>query len=143
MAVHGIENAMVIGHSMGGKTAMQFALQFSDKVEKLVIADMAPRAYAPTHQKILAAMLALNLKSFSTRQEVEEALAPEIPDLVLRRFILGAMRTVNFSGKSICAVWRKIIYNCASRFLLPRHLPNQRYLFVAENQITLKPPMNH
>jgi len=88
MASRGIENAAVIGHSMGGKTAMQFALQFPNRVEKLVVADMAPRAYAPVHEKIIAAQLALDLNSFSTRQEIEDALAPEIPDLVLRRFLL-------------------------------------------------------
>ncbi|HZL77438.1 MAG TPA: alpha/beta fold hydrolase [Candidatus Limnocylindrales bacterium] len=84
----GIESAIVIGHSMGGKTAMQLALQFPGKVEKLIVADMSPRAYAPAHEKILAAQLALDLESFSTRQEIEEALAPEIPNLVLRRFLL-------------------------------------------------------
>ena len=88
MAARGLETAVVIGHSMGGKTAMQFALQFPQRVEKLIVADMAPRAYAPTHEKIFAAQLALDLKSFSTRQQIEDALAPEIPDLVLRRFLL-------------------------------------------------------
>ena len=88
MAARGLESAAVIGHSMGGKTAMQFALQFPQRVEKLIVADMAPRAYAPAHEKIFAAQLALDLKSFSTRQQIEDALAPEIPDLVLRRFLL-------------------------------------------------------
>jgi esterase len=88
MASRGLDAAAVIGHSMGGKTAMQLALQFPGKVEKLVVADMAPRAYAPAHEKILAAQLALDLKSFSSRQEIEDALAPEIPDLILRRFLL-------------------------------------------------------
>ena len=44
MAARGIESAAVIGHSMGGKTAMQFALQFPGRVEKLIVSDMAPRA---------------------------------------------------------------------------------------------------
>jgi esterase len=88
MAARGIESAFVIGHSMGGKTAMQFALQFPQRVEKLIVSDMAPRTYAPAHDKIFAALLALNLKSFSTRLQIEDALAPEIPNLVLRRFLL-------------------------------------------------------
>lgn len=88
MASRGLASAMVVGHSMGGKTAMQFALQFPERVEKLIVADMAPRAYAPAHEKIFAAQLALDLKSFATRPEIEDALAPEIPDLVLRRFLL-------------------------------------------------------
>jgi esterase len=88
MASRDLESALFIGHSMGGKTAMQFALQFPELVEKLIVADMAPRTYAPAHEKIFAAQLALDLKSFSTRQQIEDALAPKIPDLVLRRFLL-------------------------------------------------------
>ena len=84
----GIETAFVIGHSMGGKTAMQFALQFSERVDKLIVADMAPRAYAPAHDKIFAALLALDLPRFQSRQQIEDALAPEIPSLVLARFLL-------------------------------------------------------
>jgi esterase len=88
MAGRGLETASVIGHSLGGKTAMQFALQFPRQVEKLVVADMAPRAYAPMHDKIFAALLALDLPKFQSRQQIEDALAAEIPKLVLRRFLL-------------------------------------------------------
>lgn len=84
----GLESAVVIGHSMGGKTAMQFALQFPQRVEKLVVADMAPREYAPAHDKIFGALLALELPQFQTRRQIEDALAPEISSLVLRRFLL-------------------------------------------------------
>ena len=88
MALHRIKSTAVIGHSMGGKTAMQFALKFPHRVEKLVVADMAPRDYKPTYDRIFAALLKLNLPGFQTRQQVEDALATEIPDLDLRRFLL-------------------------------------------------------
>jgi len=84
----GLAAALVVGHSMGGKTAMQFALQFPRRVEKLLVADMAPRVYAPVHEPILQALLALDLPKFQTRTQIEEALAPAIPDLFLRRFLL-------------------------------------------------------
>ena len=84
----GLAGASVVGHSMGGKTAMQFALQFPHRVDRLVVADMAPREYAPAHDKVFAALLALNLPRFQTRQQIEDALATEIPSLVLRRFLL-------------------------------------------------------
>ena len=87
-AEHKIESAQVIGHSMGGKVAMQFALDFPARVKKLVVVDMAPRAYARIHDKIFAALLALDLAAFQTRQQIEDALAPEIPSLNLRRFLL-------------------------------------------------------
>ena len=88
MTSRGLQSALVIGHSMGGKTAMHLAIQFPERVKKLVVADMAPRSYPPVYEKVFAAQLALDLKSFATRQQIEDALAPEIPNLVLRRFLL-------------------------------------------------------
>ena len=110
---------VVIGHSMGGKTAMQLALQFPQRVEKLVVADMAPRAYAPAHDKIFAALLALDLPAFQTRQQIEEALAPEIPNLVLRRFLLknlGRNAAGEFFWKINLRGLAKIICGLASRW---------------------------
>jgi len=84
----GLERAVVIGHSMGGKTAMQLALHYPQRVEKLVVADMAPRAYTASHDKIFDALLALDLPRFQTRPQIETALEPDIPNPVLRRFLL-------------------------------------------------------
>ena len=83
-----IANAHVIGHSMGGKVAMQFALGLPARVKKLVVVDMAPRAYRRSHDYIFKALLALDLNSFQTRSEIEDVLAAEIPSLNLRRFLL-------------------------------------------------------
>ena len=87
-AVQKIKSASVIGHSMGGKVAMQFALDFSARVKKLVVVDMAPRAYLRAHDHIFEALLALDLKAFQSRTQIEEALAVKIPSLNLRRFLL-------------------------------------------------------
>jgi len=83
-----IETASFIGHSMGGKAAMQFALQFPGKVEKLLVEDITPRAYPQELGYIFVALLALDLARFKARKEIEVALAPGIPNLVLRRFLL-------------------------------------------------------
>lgn len=83
-----IESACVIGHSMGGKVAMQFALDFPARLKKLVVVDMAPRAYKRAHDHIFEALLAVDLNLFQTRAEIEAALEPEIPSLNLRRFLL-------------------------------------------------------
>jgi len=88
LAAQRLPSAVVLGHSMGGKTAMQFALQFPDLVGKLIVADMAPRGYEMMHDKIFAALLDLNLPAFGARQQMEEVLAPAIPSLTLRRFLL-------------------------------------------------------
>jgi len=88
----GLDRIQLLGHSLGGKVAMQFALTFPDRVEKLVIVDIAPRAYAPEHNPIFKALLGLDLKRFQSRNQIEEALAPEIPDLALRRFLLKNLK---------------------------------------------------
>ena len=101
-AAQKIESAAVIGHSMGGKVAMQFALNFPARVKKLVVVDMAPRAYRRAHDHIFAALLALDLPAFQTRPQIEDALAPAIPNLMLRRFLLknlGRDAAGNFSWK--------------------------------------------
>jgi esterase len=84
----GLTRARLLGHSMGGKTAMEFSLRFPDRVDKLLVVDIAPRAYPPGHRHILAALLSLNLAALRNRRQIEEALAGEIPDLAVRRFLL-------------------------------------------------------
>jgi len=101
-AAQKIERACVMGHSLGGKVAMRFAQVFPACVKKLVVVDMAPRAYARTHDRIFAALLALDLALFKTRPQIEAALAPEIPSLNLRRFLLknlGRDESGNFFWK--------------------------------------------
>lgn len=83
-----LPRANVLGHSLGGKVAMQFALATPERVEKLIVVDMTPRACPPDHIPIFKALLALDLKQFESRRQIEDALAPEIPGLTLRRFLL-------------------------------------------------------
>ena len=82
----------VLGHSMGGKTAMQFALLYPDLVKRLVVADIAPRAYPRLHQSILSALLSLDLSASRDRRYFEQALAPEIPSLATRQFLLKNLK---------------------------------------------------
>ena len=86
------DRAHILGHSLGGKVAMQFALTQPARVDRLIIVDIAPRAYAPEHLPIFRALLALDLKQYHSRTEIEEALAPKIPDLTLRRFLVKNLR---------------------------------------------------
>jgi esterase len=97
---HALDRASVIGHSMGGKAAMQFALNFPARVEKLVVVDMTPRASPLDHEIIFKALLALDPAKFESRRQMEEALEPDIPDLVVRRFLLKNLRSVASSSSS-------------------------------------------
>jgi pimeloyl-ACP methyl ester carboxylesterase len=92
MASRGFASASFLGHSMGGKVAMEFALTFPGLVSRLVVADIAPKAYDPRHDYILDALTGLDLSRFSDRLQIEAALAPAIPELAVRRFLLKSLK---------------------------------------------------
>lgn len=85
---HNLERISIIGHSMGGKVAMLFATNYPNKVEKLIVADIGPKYYAPHHQDILAGLNAVDFSEKPTRTEVEETLYPFIPDFGTRQFLM-------------------------------------------------------
>lgn len=88
MESHWMFNASIIGHSMGGKTAMQFALEHPDMVKKLVVVDIAPKAYPGSHHDIFDAFLSLELDKIQTREEVELHLSHLIEGEDVRRFLM-------------------------------------------------------
>jgi len=88
MEAHWIYRANIIGHSMGGKTAMQFALHYPDMVDKLAIIDIAPKAYAGGHEDIFQALLALDLSTLDSRQQAETFLAARIDNPAVLQFLL-------------------------------------------------------
>lgn len=83
-----IYKAHIIGHSMGGKTAMRFALDYPDRVEKLVIVDIAPKAYPGGHETIFDALLGLPLNDIKSRQDAEAYLESRVPEWGVRQFLL-------------------------------------------------------
>lgn len=85
---HNLIQISIIGHSMGGKVAMLFATKYSEMVEKLIVADIGPKYYAPHHQDILAGLNAVDFSTKPDRSEVEELLYPYIPDFGTRQFLM-------------------------------------------------------
>lgn len=83
-----IASAHVLGHSMGGKTAMQFATSYPDRVRKLIVVDIAPRAYPPHHDDLIEAMQALDLAAATSRSDLDRDLARRISDVSVRQFLL-------------------------------------------------------
>lgn len=83
-----LQAVRLLGHSMGGKTAMEFALAYPERVERLVVVDIAPKSYPPNHVALLKAMRSLDLSAFGSRQEVDEALGQKVPSAPIRQFLL-------------------------------------------------------
>lgn len=87
MEFHGIEKANLLGHSLGGKAVMQFAIKYPIKVNKLIVVDIAPKAYPPHHQGILKALDSVDFSQVNSRQEVEDVLAQYIPEKSVIQFL--------------------------------------------------------
>ena len=87
----GFASVAIIGHSMGGKVAMELALQHHRVVDRLIVVDIAPVGYpedTQTHQRAIAGMKALNLVGLKTRDEAETFLEDYIEEEATRKFIL-------------------------------------------------------
>src|SRR5919108_369745 len=85
---HGLSSSFVLGHSMGGNVAMHFATEFPNRVDKLIVVDIAPKAYPPFYRPILRALSALELSAYKSFGEVDAALKSAIPEAPLRQFLV-------------------------------------------------------
>ena len=100
---NGLETASLVGHSMGGKCAMQYALNFPERVDKLVVVDIGPDEYHdPSWTAYLKAMLAIDISKLASRKEADELLTKEIPAKIYRQFLLSNL--VSDESGSYC--WR-------------------------------------
>lgn len=84
----GFDRILLLGHSMGGKVAMQFALDCPQRVEKLIVVDIAPVFYPPHHNEVFAALKALDLSVLSSRRDAAVQLEDAITDSSVRQFLL-------------------------------------------------------
>jgi len=103
----GIDRAVLIGHSMGGKTIMSFAAEWPERVASLISVDIAPKTYsnlalasrkAPNHSGMIDALLALDVQNAESREELDLALRPRIGSSRIRSFLLKNVRR-DSSGK--------------------------------------------
>lgn len=84
----GLEAAYILGHSMGGKIAMQVALSFPERVLGVIVADIAPVTYKARHDVILESMKTLDLEAVTTRKEADAALEKQVETTDVRSFLL-------------------------------------------------------
>ncbi|RWU11557.1 alpha/beta fold hydrolase [Pseudidiomarina gelatinasegens] len=83
-----IESAHIVGHSMGGKIAMEFALTYPKRARSVIAADISPVAYDPKHRHILDALKAIDLSTVSNRADADKQLAQHIDTRGVRQFLL-------------------------------------------------------
>jgi len=83
-----LDRVALLGHSLGGKTAMELALSDPGRVERLVVVDIAPVTYDRRHDEELDALLSLELDGLRSRGDAERALADRVPNPAIRQFLL-------------------------------------------------------
>ena len=88
LSTHQLQNPILVGHSMGGKVVMEFALRNPDAFQKVVVVDIAPRQYPVHHTTILEGLSSIDLPNLKSRGEADKQLAEFIPELGVRQFLL-------------------------------------------------------
>ena len=88
MDTQGLTTASLLGHSMGGKVAMWFALNHPERMDKLIVVDIAPVSYTHCFNNLIQALKALPLHEIGNRKQAELLLASAIPELGYRQFLL-------------------------------------------------------
>lgn len=121
MMAHNIERAHFIGHSMGGKVAMQFALTYPEKVTTLIVADIAPVRYPAHHQAIIKGLKSLDLMKVTNRKMADVMLAEFIDVPGVRQFLIKSLDLSDkghskwkFNLKAILEHYHEILDACYS-----------------------------
>ena len=90
----GLDKAAVLGHSMGGKVAMQLALTAGERIERIIVADIAPVTYKPRHDAILEGLTSVDLQAVKSRKDADGQLAEQVEMPAVRQFLLKNLERV-------------------------------------------------
>lgn len=127
-----LERPVIIGHSMGGKVAMQFSMKYPEVFSKLVIVDIAPKFYPTHHDHIVQAFSSIDLGQYQSRKEVDVAFAKFVPNFDERQFLmknLGRDANGQFEWKINVPVLAKEIYQIGGE-LSNVHVDQKPTLFI-------------
>ncbi len=156
-----LQTIYLMGHSMGGKTAMFTACLHPSRIQKLIISDIAPRYYPVHHTEIIEALLSIPLPSIRSRKEAETLLEKSIPDFAIRQFLLKNLywqndqlawrfnleiisKNIEEVGKKLPDEWRYegstlFVRGSKSQYILKedendikKHFPNSNIITIAD-----------
>ncbi len=113
---HKIEKPHILGHSMGGKTAMLFAVTHPKLTDKLIIVDMSPKSFPAHHNAILKALNSVDFSIHNSRKLVDQKLSEYIPEAGIRGFLCKSLYWVaegqlgfRFNIESLTAHYEEIL----------------------------------
>jgi pimeloyl-ACP methyl ester carboxylesterase len=96
---HNLNRAVILGHSMGGKTALAFGIKYPEKVEKMIVVDISPFGYDETsapevvsHEQIMKSLMMLHPETLSGRQDADNRLRQQISSEPVRQFLLKNLK---------------------------------------------------
>lgn len=111
-----IEKTSILGHSMGGKIAMEVALSSPEKVDKLIIADISPVTYPAHHNHIITGLKSINLNLVKNRKDADKQLAHYVDEMAVRAFLLRNLTAKNGQYTFKCNI--ENIDNCYPQIML-------------------------
>ncbi len=117
-----LQNSIILGHSMGGKTAMLFAAEYPQLISKLIIADISPRFYPIHHDAILEGLSSLDLDEIKSRSEADKQLSNYVSDFGTRQFLLKNLYWIE-KGKLALRINLKVLKDNVSEVgeAMPTH----------------------
>jgi esterase len=118
-----IDTCLLLGHSMGGKIAVQVALAQPERITKLLVADIAPVSYPPHHLKIIAGLQAIDLSQVMKRKDADTQLAPFVDNMGVRQFLLRNL-ALNSQGKFAFKCSLENISLCYPQIMKANQIPD-------------------
>lgn len=97
---HHLDHPVILGHSLGGKAAMHFALKYPENFDKLIVVDIAPKGYPVHHGNIIKGFEAVDIAHIKSRREADEQMAAVIGEPGIRQFLLKNL-TRNEEGEYV------------------------------------------
>jgi len=97
-----LEKIILMGHSLGGKAAMTFALNYAKRLSHLLVIDIAPVSYYDRHSPLIEILQKVDFDKLRTREAIEQSLKKQIPDNSMRLFLLQNLQRTNQSFKWKC-----------------------------------------